>query len=99
VRVLELARELKFLQMGQLTLAEDGTKVLANAGKHAAVSYEHAGKTIQQLDLEVKELVAKAEQADSTPLEDGLSIPEEIQRRQERKAKLAAARAQIEARA
>jgi transposase len=99
VRVLELAQELKFLQVGQLTVAVDGTKVLANASKHAAVSYEHAGKTIQQLDLEVKELLAKAEQADSTPLEDGLSIPEEIQRRQERKAKLAAARAEIEARA
>jgi transposase len=99
VRVLELAQELKFLQVGQLTLAVDGTKVLANASKHAAVSYEHAGKTIQQLDLEVKELLAKAEQADSTPLQDGLTIPEEIQRRQERKAKLAAARVEIEARA
>jgi transposase len=99
VRVLELAQELKFLQVGQLTLAVDGTKVLANASKHAAVSYEHAGKTIQQLDLEVQELLAKAERADSTPLEDGLTIPEEIQRRQERKAKLAAARAEIEARA
>ena len=99
VRVLELAQELKFLQVGQLTLAVDGTKVLANASKHAAVSYEHAGKTIQQLDLEVQELLAKAEQADSTPLEDGLTIPEEIQRRQERKAKLATARAEIEARA
>jgi len=99
VRVLELAQELKFLQVGQLTLAVDGTKILANASKHAAVSYEHAGKTIQQLDLEVKELLAKAEQADSTPLEDGLTLPEEIQRRQERKAKLAAARAEIEARA
>lgn len=99
VRVLELAQALKFLQVGQITVAVDGTKVLANASKHAAVSYEHAGKTIEQLDGEVKELLAKVEQADSTPLEDGLSIPEEIVRRQERKAKLAAARAQIEARA
>jgi transposase len=99
VRVLELAQKMKFLQVGQITVAVDGTKVLANASKHAAVSYEHAGKTIQQLDLEVKELVAKAEQADSTPLEEGLTIPQEIQRRQERKAKLAAARAEIEARA
>ncbi|MGH7939716.1 MAG: transposase, partial [Limisphaerales bacterium] len=99
VRVLELAQALSLLQVGQITVAVDGTKVLAHASKHAAVSYEHAGKTIKQLDLEVKELLAKAEQADSTPLEEGLSIPEEIQRRAERKAKLAAARAQIEARA
>ena len=98
-RVLELAQVLNFLQVGQITVAVDGTKVLANASKHAAVSYEHAGKTIQQLDLEVQELLTKAEQADSTPLEDGLTIPQEVQRRQERKAKLAAARAEIEARA
>jgi transposase len=99
VRVLELAQALKFLQVGQITVAVDGTKVLANASKHAAVSYEHAGKTIQQLELEVKELLAKAEQADSRPLEEGLTIPQEVQRRQERKAKLATARAEIEARA
>jgi transposase len=99
VRVLELAQALKFLQVGQITVAVDGSKVLANASKHAAVSYEHAGKTIEQLDLEVKELMAKAEHADSKPLEDGLSIPAEIERRQKRKAKLAAARAEIEARA
>jgi hypothetical protein len=72
---------------------------MANASKHSAVSYEHAGKTIEQLDLEVKELLAKAEQADSTPLQDGLSIPEEITRRQERKAALQKARVEIEARA
>jgi hypothetical protein len=99
VRVLEMAQALKFLQVGQITVAVDGTKVMAHASKHAAVSYEHAGKTIEQLDLEVKEPMAKAEQADSTPLQDGLSIPEEITRRQERKAALAKARAEIEARA
>ena len=99
VRVLELAQALKFLQVGQIMVAVDGTKMLAHASKHAAVSYEHAGKTIQQLELEVKELLAKAEQADTTPLEDGLTIPQEVQRRQERKAKLATARAEIEARA
>jgi hypothetical protein len=99
VRVLEMAQALKFLQVGQITVAVDGTKVMANASKHAAVSYEHAGKTIEQLDWEVKELLGKAEQADSTPLQDGLSIPEEITRRQERKAALQKARAEIEARA
>ena len=52
-----------------------------------------------QLDLEVEQLLAKAESADATPLEEGLRIPDEIVRRQERKAALAKARAQIEARA
>jgi hypothetical protein len=41
----------------------------------------------------VQQLLAKAEQADATPLQDGLTIPDEITRRQERKAALAQARA------
>ncbi len=99
VKVLQLAQQLKVLQFGQITVAVDGTKVLANASKHSAVSYERAGQMIQQLELEVAQLIAKAEQADGTPLQEGLSIPEEITRRQERKAALEQARAEIEARA
>ena len=99
VRVLQLAQQLKLLQFGQLTVAADGTKVLAHASKHSAVSYQRAEEMIEQLEVEVKQLLAKAEQADATPLHDGLSIPEEITRRQERKAALAKARAEIEARA
>lgn len=99
VQVLQLAQQLKVLQVGQITVAVDGTKVLANASKHSAVSYERAGQMIAQLELEVGQLIAKAEQADSTPLQDGLTIPQEITRRQERKAALTKARAEIEARA
>lgn len=99
VKVLQLAQQLKMLQVGQITVAVDGTKILANASKHSAVSYERAGQLIAQLELEVQQLVAKAEQADSTPLQDGLTLPGEIARRQERKAALAKARAEIEARA
>jgi transposase len=99
VKVLQLAQELKVLKVGQITTAVDGTKVLANASKHSAVSYERAGEMIAQLELEVQELIGKAEQADATPLQEGLRIPEEIVRRQERKAALAQARAEIEARA
>jgi len=99
VKVLQLAQQLKVLQVGQITVAVDGTKVLANASKHSAVSYERAGQMIEQLELEVRQLVAKAEQADRTPLQEGLTIPEEITRRQERQAALAKARAEIEARA
>jgi transposase len=99
VQVLQLAQQLKVLKVGQLTVAADGTKVLANASKHSAVSYPRAGEMIAQLELEVQQLLAKAEQADATPLQDGLTIPGEITRRQERKAALAQARAEIEARA
>lgn len=99
VKVLELATELKLVKVGQLTVSIDGTKVAANASKHAAVSYDRAGEQMAQLELEVKQLVSKAEAADSVPLADGLSVPEEIARRQDRHAKLAEARRVIEQRA
>ena len=98
-QVLELAARCGVLQVGGVTVAIDGTKILANASKHAAVSYAHAGQTMQTLELEIAALLAKAEQADATPLQDGLTIPAEVQRRQERKAQLARARAEMEARA
>lgn len=99
VKVLELAQELKLAQFGQITVSIDGTKIAANASKHSAVSYERAGQMLEQLEREVQQLLAKAEQADATPLQDGLTIPAEIVRRQERKAALEKARAGIEARA
>jgi transposase len=98
-QVIELAARCGVLQVGGITVAIDGSKVLASASKHAAVSYEHAGARMQELDLEIAQLVAKAEEADSTPLGDGLSVPQEIERRQQRKARLAAARAEMAARA
>ena len=97
VQVLELAREMGLLRMG--TVALDGTKIHANASRHSALSYEHAGKIEAQLKVEVAELLAKAEAADRADLPDGLSIPDELARREERLAKLAEARAKIEARA
>lgn len=99
VKVLQMARELKILKVGQITIAHDGTKIQANASKHSAVSYERAGQMIQELELEVEQLIAKAEEADSKPLQEGLSIPEEITRREERKAQLQKARVVIEERA
>jgi len=98
-QVLELAARCQVLKVGGITVAIDGTKVLASASKHAAVSYGRAGEQLQQLELAIAQLLAKAEDADATPLEDGLSLPEEIERRQQRKAKLAQARAEMEVRA
>jgi hypothetical protein len=46
----------------------------------------------------VAELIKKAEEADSTPLEEGLTIPGEIQRREERKAALEGAKREMEER-
>ena len=98
-QILELSARCGVLQVGQITVAIDGTKILANASKHSAVSHGHAEKTLRTLDLEIAELLAKADQADATPLQDGLTIPAEVQRRQERKAQLQRAKAEMEARA
>src|ERR1700726_1940025 len=97
VRVLVLAREIGVLKMG--TVALDGTKIHANASRHSALSYEHAGKIETQLKAEVADLLAKAEAADQADVPDGMSIPEELERRKVRLGKLAQARATIEARA
>jgi hypothetical protein len=51
---------------------------------------------IEELDREVQQLIAKAEEADSKPLQEGLSIPGEITRREERKAQLQKAPTVIE---
>src|SRR5467141_3040447 len=97
VQVLELAREMGMLKLG--TVALDGTKIHANASRHSALSYEHAGKIEAQLKAEVADLMARAEAADAAEVADGMSIPDELARREERLSRLAEARAKIEARA
>ena len=97
VKVLAMAGETGILKkVGGVSV--DGTKIKAGASRHAAVSYERAGQMIEQLRLEIDDLIHKAEDADSTPLDDGLSIPEEISLREERRKRLEKARAAIEKR-
>jgi len=97
VEVLKLAREMKVLKVGRI--AVDGTKIQASASKHAAVSYKRAGEKIEELEADVAELLDKAERADATPLDDGLTLPGEVARRRDRIEKLKAARAALEERA
>ena len=80
------------------TVSVDGTKIKASASKHSAVSYKKAGTQIELLRAEVLELMAKAEDADCTPLDDGLTIPDEIVRREDRIKSLEEARRIIEQR-
>ena len=97
VQVLLLASEMGVLKLGAIGL--DGTKIHANASRHSALSYEHAGRIEAQLKDEVAALMAKAEAADAADIPDGLSIPDELGLREERLRKIAEARAKIEARA
>lgn len=98
-QVLEVAARLRVLRVGDVTLAVDGTKILANASKHSAVSHGHAVGQMQLLEEQIAELIQKADTADSTPLEEGLTVPREVARRKDRIEKLRQATAQIQARA
>ena len=96
VEVLKLARDLGMLKMG--TVALDGTKVHANASRHSALSYGHAEKLEKRLKQEVQQLLQLAERADAADVPDGMSIPEELERRGVRLAAIAEAKAKIKAR-
>lgn len=96
VEVLKLARTMGMLKLG--TVALDGTKIHANASRHSALSYGHAKKLEKQLKREVQQLLKLAEQADAADIPDGMSIPEELERRETRLAAIAEAKKRIEAR-
>lgn len=97
VEVLLIAKAMKLVKLG--TVALDGTKVRANASRHSALSYGHAEKLEAQLLAEVQELLAQAEHADAQAQPEGLDIPEELARREARLEAIAAAKAELQARA
>ena len=97
VQVLQVARENQLSRFGTVSL--DGTKIHANASRHSALSYGHCEKIEAHLKAEVQELLALAAAADQSVVPDGVSIPEEITRREDRLAAIAAAKVKIEARA
>lgn len=94
LQVLLMARELKLLKIG--TVSVDGTKIDANASKHRSVRYDRAGALVDQLKLDIAELMARAEQADSSGVEDPQALPEEIARREVLRDKLDAACKRLE---
>jgi len=97
VQILMLAREMGLLKIGKVSL--DGTKIKANASKHHALSWEYACKLEKQLKAEVEELIRLAEQADSENVPEGMDIPKELFRRQNRLKIIAEAKIKIEERA
>jgi transposase len=101
-QVLEMALESGAVKLGRVSL--DGTKVKANASKHKAMSYGRMKEKRRQLREEVKQLLAQAEATDEE--EDrrygnqrGDELPEELQRRETRLAKIQQAKKVIEQRA
>ena len=100
VQVLRLAATMGLVSFGVLGL--DGVKILANASKHQAMSYDRMKKDVERLTKEIEQLLARAEQADGDEqarFGDGriADIPAEIARRKERKVKIEEAMAALEA--
>jgi transposase len=97
VQVLLLAQEMGVFKVGNISL--DGTKIPADASKSKAVSYKRLTQLEARLYAEVAQLFALAEQADASALPEGMDLPQEITRREDRRARLAQAKATLEARA
>jgi len=97
VQVLMIARTLGVLHLGNIAL--DGSKLKANASKYSALSYGHIRKLEEQLTGEVKKLMVLAEAADNEKIPDGINLPEEIARREDRLKAIAAAKVKIGERA
>lgn len=107
---LHLAQRLGMVKMGRVAL--DGTKLQANASKHKAMSYARLLDKEERLEVEIAELefaaaalLADAETIDAAEDErfgangKDTDLPADLDRREKRRARLQAARAQIEAEA
>jgi transposase len=102
-QVLTLCQHAGLVKLGHVSL--DGTKVKANASKHKAMSYERMGETEKRLKQEVREWFRQAKSADEA--EDRLhgatrrgdEMPSWVADKQQRIAKIRAAREALEAEA
>ena len=97
LQVLPMARELKLLQVG--TVSVDGTQLGANASKRNSIRHDRAVALREQLRDEIDDLLGKAERVDVRDAPDPRSLPEELKRRETLKAKLDKACVELERRA
>jgi len=97
LQVLLLAKELKLLKLGLVSV--DGSKIKASASKHRSVRYDRAGELVEQLELEIAELMSRADAADGSDEDDPQALPREIARREALRDQLDAARHRLETQA
>jgi transposase len=100
LEVLRLAGEMGLVKLGNLST--DGTKIGANASRHKAMSYGYMKKDITRLEAEIDQLLKQAEQIDAEQdaalgSRRGDELPDELKRREDRLAKIRAAKARLEA--
>lgn len=100
VQGLQLCQRAGLVKLGHVSV--DGSKILANASKHKAMSYKRMQEEEARLRAEVEALMARADEVDR--LEDeqfGVGrgyegLPEELKRRENRIAIIKAAKAELE---
>lgn len=101
-QVVQLAKESGLVKLG--TIAVDGTKVKADASKHKAMSYQRMKEEEQRLREEIRKITAiaagedAAEDAKFGPDFRGDELPEELRRRESRRATIREARKRLEKR-
>jgi transposase len=96
-QILIIAHGMGVFKLGKISL--DGTKIKANASKHKALSWGHACELEKQITAEVEALLRHAAEADKKDLPDGMSIPDELARREKRLETISKAKAEIQLRA
>ena len=100
VQVLRLCKRAGLVKLGHVSI--DGTKILANASKHKAMSYDRMQEEEARLRAEINELLANADAADRADDERyGVGVadedlPEELARREARVARIEQAMAALE---
>lgn len=99
VQVLQLAAEAGMVRLGNV--AFDGSKFTGQASRHKAMSYGYLIKEEARLKAEIKALLEQAEKTDAE--EDavhgsrrGDELPEELKRREDRLAVIAAAKQRLQ---
>jgi transposase len=100
-QTVKLAIELKLASLGHISL--DGSKFKANTSKHKAMSYGRLQEKEQALSAEIADLIEKANRCDQD--EDktyrdktGYEIPDDLKFKQDRLAKIKAAKKVLEQR-
>jgi transposase len=100
VQVLKLCRRAGLVKLGHVAL--DGTKVLANASKHKAMSYARMTEEEARLRGEINDLLQQADavdEAEDARLGVGVApedLPEELKRREDRIARIEHAQAELQ---
>ena len=102
LEVLRVAGELQMVKLGNLST--DGTKIHANASRHKAMSYGYMEKELTRLQTEIDQLLENADRTDAEQdavhgSRRGDELPAELQRREDRIAKIQEAKARLEAQA